>query len=112
MCKEKELYKYERKLLDCAADELSEIDGIELYYDGGANVQSGVLSFNVHGKGAEDVAYELSQRNIATRAGLHCAPLAHETVGDMHGTVRISFSAFNTEKDIEELLRALFEIKK
>ncbi len=112
VCKEKELYRYERKLLDYAAEKLMKIDGLSVYYDGGRGVQSGVLSFNMRAISSEDVAYHLSEYDIAVRAGLHCAPMAHETAGDMRGTVRISFSAFNTEEDIDNLVSALLLLKK
>ena len=42
------------------------------------------------------------------RAGLHCAPLAHRTAGTLDtGTVRCSFSAFNTAAQVEEFARLL-----
>ncbi len=112
ICKEKELYSRERKLLEYVAKELSKIDGTTVYFDNGRGVQSGVLSFNLSGFSSEAVAYRLAEYDIAVRAGLHCAPLAHETVGDLHGTVRISFSAFTTLEDVEGFLSAILQIKK
>lgn len=54
-----------------------------------------MLSFNVGEKPSEQVAASLSQRGILVRAGLHCAPLAHEKMGTLEkGTVRVSVSAF------------------
>jgi selenocysteine lyase/cysteine desulfurase len=48
---------------------------------------------------------------IAVRGGLHCAPYAHKSVGTFpHGTIRVSPGPFNTDEDIEALLRALSEI--
>lgn len=53
--------------------------------------QSGTLSFLPKGD-CEEVAQALSQRGIAVRAGLHCAPLAHESAGTLQtGTVRVSY---------------------
>lgn len=112
VCKEKGLYRHERELLEYAAKELCKIDGTTVYFDNGNGVQSGVLSFNLADFSSDDVAYLLSEYDIAVRAGLHCAPLAHETAGDLRGTVRISFSAFNTFQDVESLLSAIFQIKK
>jgi selenocysteine lyase/cysteine desulfurase len=50
--------------------------------------------------------------DIATRTGLHCAPLVHEQIGTMkiHGSVRFSIGAFNTEKDIDTAIHAMSEI--
>ena len=50
------------------------------------------------------VRARLGDRGIALRAGLHCAPLAHQTVGTLEtGTVRASVSAFNTEGEIQQV---------
>jgi len=67
-----------------------------------------ILLFNIKGKNSEQVARELSERNICVRAGLHCAPMAHNTLcTPEHGAVRVSFGAFNTREDIYELITAL-----
>ncbi len=64
--------------------------------------QSGVLSMEVRGKASEDVAEALAAQGIVTRAGLHCAPLAHETAGTSErGTLRVSPSAFSTVRDAD-----------
>lgn len=53
--------------------------------------QGGTVSF-VPGMDCEDAAEILAQQGIAVRAGLHCAPLAHESAGTLQtGTVRVSF---------------------
>ena len=55
---------------------------------------SGVLSFCPDNADCESFASKLSQNGVAVRAGLHCAPLAHESAGTLHtGTVRLSFGA-------------------
>ena len=53
--------------------------------------QGGTVSFVPRGD-VETFALSLAQRGIAVRAGLHCAPLAHESAGTVEtGTVRVSF---------------------
>jgi selenocysteine lyase/cysteine desulfurase len=48
---------------------------------------------------------------VAVRAGLHCAPLAHRTAGSGEsGTIRLSFSIFNTDREVFYLLRTLRRI--
>ncbi len=68
-----------------------------------------VLSFNIDGMDSETVSQKLSDRfNIATRAGLHCAPLAHKSVGTLEtGTVRVSPSVFTTDYDVNSLINAV-----
>ena len=61
-----------------------------------------VLSFNVRGMESEEVGRLLSERGIAVRAGLHCAPAAHSCMGTLEtGTVRVCPSAVTTEREIE-----------
>ena len=58
------------------------------------------------------LAYKLDQDyGIATRAGFHCAPLAHKTIGtEEKGAVRFSFSYFNTDEEIDKGIEALKNI--
>ena len=110
VCKADGLYGHERQLLDFCAEEIGKISGVTLYYDHQKQCQSGVLSFNLARVGAEEVSYQLSLFDIAVRSGFHCAPLAHETVGDRMGTVRVSFSVFNNFEEVEHLVSALKKI--
>lgn len=73
-----------------------------------ASARVGVVSFNIGAIPSTYIADELNRRGIAVRAGLHCAPLAHEHYGTLEqGAVRASLSAFNVEKDISDFLNAL-----
>lgn len=73
--------------------------------------QTGVTSFQTAMTDCEEVAQALAQRDIAVRAGLHCAPLAHESAGTLQtGTVRVSFSCFNTEAEVDRFVTALSQI--
>ncbi|GAW28763.1 aminotransferase class V-fold PLP-dependent enzyme [Carboxydocella sp. ULO1] len=76
------------------------------------NNHTGILSFNVNGFTAQEVAMILSQQyGIAVRSGLHCAPLAHGFLGTMqHGTVRVGLSYFNTEEEIELFINSISEL--
>ena len=50
----------------------------------------------------EEIAVSIAAELIAVRAGLHCAPLAHQSAGTLEaGTVRASVSAFNTPREVE-----------
>ena len=75
------------------------------------NNMSGVLSFRVRGHDCEEIAEKLGAQGICVRSGLHCAPLAHESAGTLKtGTVRMSFSPFNTHAEIETAAGKLIKI--
>jgi cysteine desulfurase family protein len=86
---------------------LRELPGL-IVYAGDEKTQSGVVSFRMPDTDCEELARELSERSVAVRAGLHCAPLAHRSAGtEQTGTVRASFSAFNTTRQVDEFLSIL-----
>jgi len=71
------------------------------------------FSLNIDGMAAGDVGERLDlKHNIATRTGLHCAPLVHVQLGtaDIHGSVRFSLGAFNTDEHVESAIQAVAEI--
>ena len=90
---------------------LDAIPGVTAFRAKDPHAQAGVLSFCVKNWDCEEIGEALGSRKIALRAGLHCAPLAHETAGTLEtGTVRASVSVFNTEGEIDCFLRILEEI--
>ena len=73
--------------------------------------QAGTVSF-VPTMDCEEMAEKLAQQGIAVRAGLHCAPLAHESAGSLEtGTVRISFGHDAGFGQIKALAQAFARIK-
>lgn len=69
-----------------------------------------LLSFNVKNRHSEEVGEILGQQDIAVRAGLHCAPLAHEQFGTIEqGSVRIAPSFFTTQWEIDILCKKIEE---
>lgn len=73
--------------------------------------QTGTISLQHKHLDCEVLADLLAGRDIAVRAGLHCAPLAHESAHTLEeGTVRVSFSAFHTDAEVEALLQHLREL--
>ena len=72
--------------------------------------QAGTVSF-VMDSDCETVAQLLAQRGIAVRAGLHCAPLAHESAGTLKtGTVRVSFGHDASFAQTQALLQAISKL--
>ena len=93
--------RQEQRLLRQLAGELARSDEAELFLAEDPDAQAGVLSVRPRHASGEALAEELGKRGVAVRAGLHCAPLAHKTAGTLEtGTVRFSFSPFNTPAEI------------
>ena len=107
------IYDHEMKLTEQLYEGLRNIEGIKLYTPFPERFKfSPVLSFNYGDFSSEEVSRLLSEKNIAVRAGLHCAPFAHTAAGTLEqGTVRVSVSAFNNQNEIKTLLNALKTIK-
>jgi cysteine desulfurase / selenocysteine lyase len=87
--------------------ELVELPGVAVY---APEVRgTGAVSFNLEGLNPGDVGAVLDEGfDIAVRTGLHCAPLAHQTLGTFpEGTVRVSPGYATTVEDLEYLLQAV-----
>ena len=73
--------------------------------------QSGTVSF-LPGMDCQEAADLLAKQQIAVRAGLHCAPLAHESAGTLeNGTVRVSFGHDASQRQTEAFLRAVRKLR-
>lgn len=102
------IHAYECHLARRMMGRLERVSGIRVFR---GPDQSGLFSLTVEGIDCEDVAAELARQGVAVRAGLHCAPLAHRTAGtEDTGTVRLSFSAFNSAGQVERAAAILREI--
>ncbi len=96
--------QHERKLLHRFRLGMEKMQAIESYFGEG---QSAVASFRVRGVDCEEAAQRLSDHGFALRAGLHCAPEAHRSVGTLEtGTLRASFGYFNTTAEVRRFLTA------
>lgn len=102
----------ERRLALLAAEGLrATVPGVRVFAQPGLREQAGVLSIVPEKKDVESVGDALAERGIAVRTGLHCAPLAHRSAGTLDtGTVRLSFSDFNTPEEVYHCLAALRDI--
>lgn len=105
---------HEEKLTDCFLSQLKEIEEIDVYGPQNISKQAPVVSLNIRNRTSSEVCFLLDNKyNIATRPGLHCAPLAHKTIGtNEHGAVRFSFGYFNTIEEIDMAVNALKSIAK
>lgn len=108
---ERTICRHERLLALAAAEGLRRLPGVHVYARPDLADQTGVVSFTAEDQEPETLAAALAQRGIAVRAGLHCAPAAHRTAGTVDtGTVRASFSHWNTPGEVGSFLAAMGEI--
>ena len=102
------ILRHEQQLRHRMAQGLRSVPGVELFSTEREDAQSGVLSFRVAGMDCGEVGDYLSKQKIAVRTGLHCAPVAHKSAGSEEtGTVRISFSVFNTLGQVDQVLQRI-----
>ena len=95
---------YEQELLDHGTAQLKAVDEVAIY--GEAKEKTAVISFNVKGIHPYDIGSILDKMGIAVRTGHHCA----QPIMDYYqipGTVRASFSFYNTKEEIDLMIAAL-----
>jgi cysteine desulfurase / selenocysteine lyase len=100
---------YEATLLSYAIEKLSEIKGLRLV--GTAREKVSVQSFIIEGIHHFDIGQMLDARGIAVRTGHHCTQPLMDRFG-IEGTVRVSFSVYNTKQEIDQLVEGLKRITK
>lgn len=88
---------------------LANVPGLTVYGPRDTDRQVGVVSVNLEGWEPTDLGVALDQDfDVAVRTGLHCAPLAHRTIGTFPtGTVRLSPGYFTTFEDVDWVIAAL-----
>ncbi len=95
----------EGALLERFCRELAAMDRVRVF---AGPSQSAVVSIQLEGRDCEEAGEALGRLGVAVRAGLHCAPLAHESAGTLEaGTIRLSLSDFTGEEDLRGALEAL-----
>lgn len=106
------IHSQELALVSRLISGLSEIDGVRVINSDIAKPRGSVVSFTLFGADPSVIGYSLDRDfDISVRVGLHCAPLAHRTIGTFpEGTVRVSPGMFNTETDIDSFVAAIRQI--
>ena len=88
-------------------DSLADTPGVTLYGDLAAPLRAPVVSLNIEGYDSGQAAYLLFEKyGIAVRSGAHCAPLMHDAL-KISGSVRFSFSHFNTREETQFAVNAV-----
>ena len=95
---------HEDKLLEYSIEELSKINGIELY--GNPSNRGAVIPFNIEGVHSHDLAKFLDTDEICIRAGHHCAQPIMNVLG-IPASARASFYLYNNAKDIDKLVESI-----
>ena len=95
---------YETELLNYATNKLKEIPGFKMY--GEAKHKTSVISFNIGELHSYDIGTILDKFGIAVRTGQHCAQPVMDYFG-ISGTVRASFSFYNTKEEIDYFCKSL-----
>ena len=113
--KEKNIITLHKKALEVSQyfySKLSEFEGIKFYGDYSAKNRAAIVSFNIGDIDSALIGKSLiSDHNISTRVGTHCAPLLHIAFGtDKQGMVRFSFSHNNTFEEVDIAVEALKDI--
>jgi len=98
------IHEYENELLEHATKRLNEIEGIRIY--GNTKNKASVVSFNIDGIHPYDVGSIIDKLGIAVRTGHHCAqPIMNFFC--IPGTIRASFSFYNTKEEIDAMVEAV-----
>jgi cysteine desulfurase/selenocysteine lyase len=97
------IHNYEKELRAYFIEKLSTIEHIKIY---NPKSDSGIVSFNIDGIFAQDVAVYLNKYHICVRAGNHCAKLIQNELGEKN-TVRLSIYLYNTKEELDKVVELL-----
>ena len=106
------IHQHELSLRSRLKQKLEEIPVVATYGPDNPERCVGVLSFTMEGVDCGELGFILeSSFGILTRSGLHCAPLAHKTIGTYpQGTVRLSPGYFTKQEEVDYLIDAVSQI--
>lgn len=96
----------ENQVLNYAENQLSEIDGLRIF--GQADNKASVVSFLLDGIHPFDAGTIIDHMGVAVRTGHHCAQPLMDKFG-IPGTIRASFSIYNTKEDVNKLVEAILK---
>ena len=105
----KNIQQHEDQLLNYGIDELSKIEGMELY--GNPSKRGAVIPFNIRNIHSHDLAKFLDTDKICVRAGHHCAQPIMNVLG-ISASARASFYLYNDARDIDKLVKSIVKTAK
>ncbi len=101
--------RYTRTLTRRALDLISEIPKIKIYGPLNETRRTSLVAFNVEGRSPFDLADALNEFGVESRAGCHCAGLAHDNL-QIPASCRLSFYLYNTMEEVETAADILAKI--
>jgi len=107
----KTIYDQEMQLAAAFMSEIRALDGVKVIGKEGIDGRVAVVSVDFLNADNAEIAHALdSNHGIMVRCGMHCAPVAHKTLGTYpQGTVRFSFGHFNTPDDVDYIIQSIKE---
>lgn len=102
---------HEENLTKYALDRLDRVKGVKIYGPRDTSVRGGVIPFVMENVHPHDVAAILDSEAVAVRSGNHCAQPLHESF-DLDATTRASFYIYNTEEDVDRLVKGLEKVRR
>ncbi|MCI8583156.1 MAG: aminotransferase class V-fold PLP-dependent enzyme [Dorea sp.] len=106
------IHRRKMELTEYFLQKLQGISGIRIVGHNNCENRVAVVSLDFQTRDNAVAAFELEQEaGIMTRVGLHCAPVAHQSLGTFpEGTVRFAFSAANREEEIDKCIETIYKI--
>ncbi len=104
--------RHEQELCERLMSGLEEIPGVMVYGPADSSKKTAVVAFNINDMDCGELSTQLDYKyGVVTRSGLHCAPLAHKTIGTFEsGSCRLSPGYFSSIEDVETVIRAVHKI--
>lgn len=105
------IQEYEKELIQYLLDELASMKGVTIYGPKDASRRTSAVAFNIAGQNPMNIAKQLDKLNVESRAGCHCATLAHYYLGiNPPASCRISPYFYNTIEEIVYVVEAVRKV--
>ena len=107
----RDIFTYEQELTVYAQNKLREIEDVKIFGSLGNEKKGPIISFVVDGVHPTDIGSLLDREGIAVRCGHHCTQPLMRSLG-VPGTIRASFSIYNTKNEIDQFIQSLTKVIK
>ena len=104
-------HAHESEITSYALERLAEVPDLRVFGPPAGDDRTGIISFELGGVHAHDVAEILDRHAVCVRAGHHCAQILMDRLG-VAATTRASLAVYNTREEIDRLLDALNDVRR